>query len=677
MFDLIFKPKSIAVVGASRDKGKLGHDILENITRFGYKGKVYPINPKAKTILGHKAYKSVKDVKGKLDLAVIVVPAQIVNKVLIECGKKKIKNTIIISAGFKETGKEGAKRENQIKKTAQIYKINVVGPNCLGILNPHEKLNSSFASGMPKAGTVGFISQSGAMAVAMLDWAYTSKIGFSKIISIGNKADVSEIDLMNYMAKDPETKVIMMYLESIPDGLEFMQAAAKITTKKPIIVLKSGRSEQGQHAVSSHTGSLAGSDAAVDAAFRQCGVIRAQTVEDLFDFAKGFSMAPLPKGPGVAIVTNAGGPGIMATDALAGTNLRMAFLKLGTKNKMKKSLPEAASVYNPVDIIGDAEKDRYEVALKGVISDSNVHSILTILTPQTMTQEDETALLIGNLSRRTTKPLLTCFMGGEDVNSGRLILRRKKIPNFEYPGRAMNTLDKMYLANQIKSNKGLAKYKSKNKKIKYDTSKFQLKTMAAENLLAQYKIPVLKSKLFGKPRDLSQINDFPIAMKIASRDIVHKLASGALLINIQNEHQAKAGYKQIVKNVKKQNRKAEIDGVLVQPMAEKGTEIIIGMKRDPNFGPVILFGLGGSFVEVLKDISLRIAPFNKTDATNMIKEIKAFNLLKDADTKLIADTLVKLSHLAMDYPQITEIDMNPMIVQKKGGQVVDVRMLIK
>ena len=677
MFDLIFKPKSIAVVGASRDKGKLGHDILENITRFGYKGKVYPINPKAKTILGHKAYKSVKDVKGKLDLAVIVVPAQIVNKVLIECGKKKIKNTIIISAGFKETGKEGAKRENQIKKTAQIYKINVVGPNCLGILNPHKKLNASFASGLPSAGTVGFISQSGAMAVAMLDWAYTSKIGFSKIISIGNKADISEIDLMNFMVKDPETKVIMMYLESIPDGREFMQAAAKITTKKPIIVLKSGRSEQGQHAVSSHTGSLAGSDAAVDAAFRQCGVIRAYTVEDLFDYAKGFSMEPLPKGPGVAIVTNAGGPGIMATDALENTNLRLAFLQLKTKNKMKKSLPEAASVNNPVDIIGDAEKDRYEVALKNVIADSNVDSIVTILTPQTMTQEDETAFLIGRLSRRTAKPLLACFMGGEDVNSGRLILRRQKIPNYEYPGRAVNTLDKMYLARQIKSNKGLAKYKGKNKKLKYDISKFQLKTIDAEKLLGQYKIPVLKSKLYEQAKDLNQAKDFPAAIKIASRDIVHKFASGALLINIQNNIQARGAYRQIVNNVKKQNRKAEIDGVLVQPMVEKGTEVIIGMKRDPNFGPVILFGLGGSFVEVLKDISLRIAPFNKTDALDMIREIKAFKLLEGIDVKLIAETLVKLSHLSMDYPRITEIDMNPMIVHKKGGQVVDARILIK
>ena len=674
MLNNIFEPKSIAVIGASSKKGKLGHDILNNIKQFGYKGKIYPVNPKSKSILGLKTYKSVKSIKNKVDVALIIVPAPIVNAVLKECGQKKIKAVVIISAGFKEIGAKGEVREKEIKRTAIKYGIKIIGPNCLGFINPHIKLNASFASGMPKKGNVGFVSQSGAMAVAMLDWAYNSQVGFSKVITIGNKAGVSELELLDYLGKDPQTKVIAMYLESIVDGREFMQRAAKVTRKKPVIVLKAGRSEFGQKAVSSHTGSLAGSNAAVDAAFRQCGIIRAHNVEDLFDLCKGFSMEPLPIGPDTCIITNAGGPGIMATDALADSNLKIADLSESTKNKLRKNLPEAASVSNPIDIIGDAMFDRYKIALDSVVNDPGVNSILTILTPQTMTEEDETAAYLATLSKHTNKPLLTSFMGGEDVNSGRQILNSRDIPNYDYPWRAIYTLDKMYLAYKIKNKKGLAKYIPKQKKIKKDPKYFQLKTIDAEKLLKKYNIPVVSSKLIN---NYKEIDEFPIAMKIASRDIVHKMASGAIKINIENKHQAKIAYKEIIKNVKKHVKKPEIDGILTQPMAEKGEEIIIGMKRDPNFGPVILFGLGGSFVEILKDIALRIAPFNKAEAMDMIKQIESHELIKEYDTKLIAETLVKISHLAMDYPDIQEMDINPMIIYKHGGKVVDVRILYK
>ncbi|MBU0731290.1 acetate--CoA ligase family protein [Patescibacteria group bacterium] len=674
MLDFIFQPKSIAVIGASTTKGKLGHDILNNIKKFGYSGPVYPVNPKARTILGYKTYKSVKSVKGPIDVALIIVPASIVNAVLKECGEKKIKAVVIISAGFKEMGGDGVKREEEIKRTAIKYGIKIIGPNCLGFINPHKDLNASFASGMPNKGNVGFVSQSGAMAVAMLDWAYNSQVGFSKVITVGNKAGISELELLDYLGRDKDTKVIAMYLESIIDGREFMQRAAKVTRKKPVIVLKAGRSEYGQKAVSSHTGSLAGSDAAVDAAFRQCGVIRAGNVEDLFDLCKGFSMEPLPDGPNTCIVTNAGGPGIMASDALADTNLKLADLDESTKKKLKKNLPEAASVQNPVDIIGDAMFDRYKTALETVIDDPGVDSILTILTPQTMTEEDETARHVAKLSHTTNKPLLTSFMGGEDANSGRQILNHMDIPNYEYPWRAIYTLDKMYDAFLIKQKKGLAYYTAKHKKINKDPKYFQLKTIDAEKILLQYGIPVEKSKLITDPK---KIDEFPVAMKIASRDIVHKMASGGIKINIHNIHQARIAYKEIVRDTKKPAKKRELDGILVQPMMDKGEEIIIGMKRDPHFGPVILFGLGGSFVEVLKDISLRIAPFNRPEAMDMIKQVASYEIIKDYDTKLIADTLVKVSHMAMDYEDITEMDINPMIVYKKGGKVVDVRMLYK
>ncbi len=402
MLEYIFKPKSIALVGASRDADSLGHDILENVKNLGFKGKIYPVNLKAKKILGLKCFKSVLDIPGKIDLAIIMVPAKFVNQVVKECGKKKIKGVVVISAGFKETGKKGEKLEQELQKIAKKYGIKVIGPNCLGILNPHLKLNASFAEGMPSKGNVGLVSQSGAMAVAVMDWAYQSKLGFSKIISIGNKAGLTEIELLKYLASDPETDVIMMYLESLVDGREFMKLADKVTDKKPVIIMKAGTSEIGSKAISSHTGSLAGSDQAVETAFKQSGVIRARTVEDFFDYAKGFSWAPLPKGKGVAIVTNAGGPGVMAADTLADSGLKLEELR---------------------DILGDAKVDRYEKALKEVLKNPKVDSVICILTPQTMTQEDETAELIAKL--KTNKPVLPVFMGGEDVNSGRLILQKK------------------------------------------------------------------------------------------------------------------------------------------------------------------------------------------------------------------------------------------------------------
>ena len=676
MLNYIFNPKSIALVGASRDADSLGHDILENVKKLGFKGKIYPVNLKAKQIMGLKCYKSVLEIRGKVDLAVIMVPGKFVKLVLEECGKKKIKGVVIISAGFKETGKEGLKEEQELQKIAKKHKIKIIGPNCLGILNPHIKMNASFAEGMPNAGSVGLVSQSGAMAVAIMDWAYQSKIGFSKIISIGNKAGLTELELMEYLAADKDTKVIMMYLESIADGQELMKLADRVTDTKPVIVLKAGASEIGEKAISSHTGSLAGSDQAVETAFAQSGIIRARTVEDFFDYAKAFSWAPLPRDNRVAIVTNAGGPGIMTVDALADTKLQLAKFDAHTNKYLKNNLPASASIKNPVDIIGDALVDRYKVALKAVLDDKNVDAVLCLLTPQTMTQEDETAELIAYLAKHSRKPILPVFMGGEDVNSGRLILQKHKIPNFEYGWRAVRTLEQMYLAKRIKTEVVLPSYKGKNRRLKVEGSWSQLKTRECEDLLSDYGIRVLKSKLYKNKKELTEIKKWPVAMKIASRDVIHKKASGAVEIMIKDHKQAKKVYKNIIENVKKIKRKVEIDGVLVQPMAPPDfTEVIIGMKRDPQFGPMIMFGLGGSFVEILKDVSFRITPVNKKDALKQLQEIKSFELIKDKDLDFLADTLVKLSKFSLDYPQIQEIDLNPVMVYKTGGRVVDTRMM--
>lgn len=677
MLEYIFNPKSIALIGASRDEKSLGFSILSNVAKLGFAGDIYPVNPKATEILGLTCYVSVLKIPKPIDLAVIMVPAKFVAAVLTECGKKNIKGVIIISAGFKEIGAEGLEREKEIQSIAKKYQIKLIGPNCLGIMNPHIKLNASFADGMPAPGKIGLISQSGAMAVAILDWAYQSQLGFSKIISIGNKAGLTELDLMKYLAADPETKVIVMYLESITNGWEFMKLADKITNTKPIIVLKAGTTAAGSKAISSHTGSLAGSNKVVQVAFKQCGVVRAKTVEDLFDFAKAFASLPLPKGNRVAIITNAGGPGIMTTDAIAETKLKLAEFSTETKKILLKKLPATASVNNPVDIIGDALLDRYEIALKTVLKDPNVDSVVVILTPQTMTQKKETAELVAKLARKSRKPIIPVFMGGDQVNVGRLVLKKNKIPNYAYGERAIRTLDKMYLANWIKKEIVLPKYNKKRKKLNFDTSKIQLKTVHAEALLREYGIPTLPNHLITKKEDLKKIDYWPIALKIASRDIIHKKDSQALAINIQTLLQAEQKRQEIINNVKNNFTKAEIEGVLAQPMAKPDSlEIIIGMKRDENFGPVIMFGLGGSYVELLKDVSFRLAPLNVKEAIKQIQNIKTYPILKKYDINLIIDLLIKISHLALDYPQIQEIDLNPVMLYKKGGVVVDARMML-
>lgn len=676
MFNYIFNPKAIALIGASRDPHSLGYDVLGNVKKLGYTGKIYPVNLNARKILGLDCYRSVLDIKDSVDLAVIMVPAKFVAQVCKECGQRGIKGVVVISSGFKETGKEGLRRERKLQIIAKKYNIQIIGPNCLGIVNPYINLNASFAKGMPKRGNVGLISQSGAMAVAILDWACQSKVGFSKIISIGNKAGLTEIDLMRFLSADPQTKVIVMYLESICNGSEFMKLADKITNKKPIIALKAGTSLDGRKAISSHTGSLAGSDQTIETAMRQCGVIRARTVEDLFDYAKAFSWLPLPRNNRVAIITNAGGPGIMATDTLARTQLRLAELSEATKRYLSKRLPATASVHNPVDIIGDALADRYQLAIDAVLADKNVDAVVVILTPQSMTEEKETAELVAERVKKSKKPILPVFMGGEEVNKGKFVLTGMRVPNFEFCERAVRTLDKMYVAHRIKTDVVLPKYLIKNKKLKFSLNKPQLKTLDCEKILEAYDIPILKNRLIERQKDLAKINFWPIAVKIASRDIVHKKASGAVIVDVKNKTQAAKAFSKIIKNVKKLNRRAEIDGVLAQPMARKGKEIIIGMKRDANFLPIIMFGLGGSFVEAVRDVSFRIAPYLKKDAVKQIKEIKTYNLIKKYDTDFLADLLIKVSHLALDYPQIKELDLNPIIVYKKGGKVIDVRMMI-
>ncbi len=693
----LFEPRSIAVIGASTQKNKLGYDVFQNLAILGYKGKLFPVNPKGGELLGHPIYKKVSLIKDKIDLAVIIVPAEFVAKIVNECGKKEIKNIVIISSGFKEIGNEGIKREKALQKLIKKYDLNLIGPNCLGILNTKIKLNASFAEGMPASGNVSLISQSGAMAVAISDWAYTHNLGFSKIISLGNKAGVNEIDLLEYLAKDRSTRVILMYLESIENGQEFMRIAQKITKKKPIIIIKSGTSDQGVKAISSHTGSLAGSDEAIKTVFKQSGIIRAKTVEDLFDYARGFSYQKTPKGGKVAIISNAGGPAIMATDSLEKYNLQLACFSQKTNNQLKKNLPQAAAVGNPVDILGDALADRYQIALKAVLKDKNVDTAVVLLTPQIITEEEKTAEVIVKFSKKyPKKTILTCFMGGKNVAEAKNLLSSKKIPNFNFPDRAIKTLKQMVNYTEwqkekiYKPNNCKLRHKKTNKETihrKLKRSKGQVEMPLLLDLLRLYDIHTPTSGIAQTQNEALQIADkvgYPVVLKICSKEIIHKTDAGGVRVNLKSAEEVKTAYKEILQKVKKYNPHAHFGGMFVQDMTTIGREVIIGMKRDPQFGPLLMFGLGGIYVEVLRDVTFRVAPISFEEAEKMVSEIKAIKLLKgirgekSIDFKKLASVICHVSQMVSDFPEIQELDLNPLIVREKGKDVlaIDARILV-
>jgi acetyl coenzyme A synthetase (ADP forming)-like protein len=693
----LFCPKSVAVVGAARDEKKVGHIILCNIIDSGYKGKIFPINPKAKKVCGLSCYKSVLDVPCDIDLAVMVIPSALVIGVLEECSKKKVKWSIIISSGFKESGIEGVRRERQLLEKAESLGIRILGPNCLGIIDTNCPINASFSSSMPPSGNIGFISQSGALGVAMLDWAKTNNIGFSKFVSLGNKADVSENDFIEKWQNEEDTGVITAYLEGVKYGREFIKISSKVTKKKPIIVIKSGNTDAGARAVSSHTGTLAGSARAYEAAFKQAGIIRAYTIRDLFNYASAFSYQPLPKGKKVAIITNAGGPGIMATDACEKNDVQLASFENKTIENLKKFLPEAANLYNPVDILGDALADRYKKALEVIIEDANVDAVLVLLTPQGMTQSLETARAVIQVIKdsRSTVPVLTSFMGGTEVEKALEFLAEKNIPNFKIPEEAVDTLRVMMDYTEWKSARifGIEKFDIDNSRVREIFEKCrcegrtELGEMESREILKIYDIRIPKAELARDVKQARQIAEkigYPLVLKIVSPNILHKTDVGGVKVEIEDEKDLEENYDQILFNVKKYMPDANLRGVLVQEFIEDKKETIIGMSEDPQFGPIIMFGLGGIYVEALKDVSFRIAPVSSKAASQMVEEIKAFKLLKGvrgedpSDIDSIIDVILKVSQMVTDFPEIMEMDINPLFVKKQGeGSIAgDVRIRI-
>jgi acetyl coenzyme A synthetase (ADP forming)-like protein len=709
--DAIFSPQSVAVLGASTTPGKVGHDIFANILKGGYQGTLYPVNPSARSVLSVRAYKSILEIPDSIDLAMIILPPRLALKAVEETVEKGVKGIVIVSAGFREVGAEGLEIENRITAMCRQAGIRLVGPNCLGVINPLSavRLNASFSARMPEAGSISFISQSGALCTAVLDFAADRNFGFSKFISTGNKADVDELDLLRYFHQDLDTKVIMIYLEELRRGPEFIQTVKEITSGNrptPILAIKSGRTTEGAKAAASHTGSLAGSEAVYDAIFEQCGIIRVDSIAELFDFANAFAyksetslgklMRKIPNGNRVAIVTNAGGPGILATDMTMSSGLQLASFSEETQEALKSHLPEAASVKNPVDVIGDAAQDRYENALEAVINDQGVDGALVILTPQSMTNALGTAQAIVRIARRSQKPILCSFMGIIDVSAGVKYLQEQGYPVYTFPENAAKAFGALYRYSQWLNRQHLAQFKLQHDKERaaeviddaINAGKTYLGELEGLDILKSYGFQTLLTELATDAKQAVTIAEkigYPVVMKIVSPQIVHKSDAGGVKVGIKSPEQVRETFAAIVASARAYSPDAQITGVLIQQMAPQGEEVILGMNRYPIFGPLLMFGLGGIFVEIFRDVSFRLAPLGRNEARRMIKKIKGFKLLQGfrgrpkADVAVLEKYLVSLSDLAASHPDIAEMDINPLIVhpEGQGATVADCRILLK
>lgn len=688
MLEHFFQPNTVAVIGASTDPVKVGHAVFRNMISYGFKGVVYPINPNADSLLGHQCFPSITEVPGAVDLAVVVVPAKLVSKVMQECGEKGIDSVIIITAGFKEAGPEGAELEREVGAIARAHGIRVVGPNCLGVVVPALGVNASFAAGMPQAGNVSLMSQSGALATAIMDWALEQGVGFSKFVSFGNGLDIETLELLRAWRDDADTSVIVAYVEGLRDGAEFMKVAREVTAIKPVIILKSGGTAAGARAVSSHTGSLAGSEQAYDAAFRQTGVTRANSVGDLFDCALAFAYQPLPEGPATAVVTNAGGPGIMATDACERTGvLRLASPEKSTVDRLREKLPPASNFYNPFDVLGDADAERYRFALDAVLADPNVNAVVALLAPQAMTEVEDTARAIYEAASADAKPVLACMMGGQKIRAGDRYLDAHRIPSYAYPEQAVEALAQMvrYRQRLREPEPEITHFEAEREKVGQvlravrAQSRVNLVEVEAREVLAAYGFRVPAARLVRSAEEAAQAAEgigYPVVMKISSPDILHKSDIGGVRVGIATTEQVADTFDLIMLRAQRYMPDAKLNGVLVQEMVRGGKEVILGMSRDPQFGPLIMFGLGGIYVEVLKDVAFRVAPLDRRSAQQMLQEIRGSALLggargeRPADTEAITEALLRLSQLVLDFPEILELDINPLAALEPGRGVV-------
>jgi len=692
-----FDPDTIAIFGASNSEGSVGFALMKNLVGSGFMGTVYPINYKHKSIYGIRSYANLRDTRDKIDLAVIATPAKTVPGIVEECGQNGVGAIVIISAGFMEAGEKGKSMVGGVLATAKKYNMRIIGPNCLGFINPSKKLNASFANKMALPGKIAFISQSGALCTAILDWSVEQNVGFSHFVSIGSMIDVGFHDLIDYFGTDPHTSSIVIYMESLTNARKFMSAARAFSRNKPIIVLKAGKSSQGAKVALSHTGTLAGNDIAFDAAFKRAGIIPVSTIEQLFNAAQALAMQTRPLSKNLAIVTNAGGPGVLATDHLVNLEGELATFSDKTMEKLNEVLPPMWSHGNPVDVLGDAGDDRYAIAAEACLQDKNVDGLLVILTPQSMTDPSKIATKLVEVAKKHKKPILASWMGEKDVAEGRDILEAGNIPVYRIPENAVTTFMDMYrytrnietlyetpatIPHQFKPKK------EDNRKLLdgiLAENRLILTENEAKTLLTNYHIPVTNNGIATNKEEAAELAakiGFPVVMKIASPDILHKTDTGGVVLNVSSKQKAKTIFQDIITKAKKANPDANIHGVLIEEMVSKKYELLIGSKKDPIFGPVIVFGMGGVAVEVFKDLNVGLPPLNMALAERLIEGTKIYKLLKGyrgmkgVDIKSIQFLLYKFAYLVMDFPEIKEIDINPFVVDEDGGVVLDAKVIL-
>jgi acetyltransferase len=694
MLETLLYPKSIAVIGVSRNPEKVGYAVLANLVNGGFKGAIVPVNPEASEILGLKCYKSLDEYKGQIELSVIVVAGKYVKDALRKSIDAGAKSVIVITAGFKEVGAAGAAAEQELVEICRASSVRMVGPNCLGVLNTDHHMNATFAPSVPPPGKISVISQSGALCVAILDWAAEQKLGLGKVISFGNKADLNEVDFIQALAEDQETNVIAGYLESIKEGDKFLRIAEQAASIKPVVILKVGVTQAGAKAASSHTGSLAGADMAYGAAFKRAGVIRAENFEALFDYATAFAMQPLPNGVRVAIITNAGGPGIMAADAAESLGLKMVSPSKESDVKLRAFMPASGAFGNPIDVIGDADPGLYTKAFEVMQEDETIDAIVVVVTPQNMTKPLELAEKLG-AAHTGKKPLLAAFMGGTEVAAAREKLMALGIPNYPSPDRAIVALRAMcdYAAWKRRPVRVVTRFPVNRRRVdriintQERSGAMQIGEVEAKEILRAYDFNVLGGQLARTGDESVEIAErlgYPVVLKISSPDIIHKSDFGGVRINLANAEQVRDAFDLMMLRIQKRAPNAHLRGAYVEKMGQRGREVILGMTRDPQFGPMLMFGLGGIFVEVMKDVTFHLAPITAEEAMQMLKGTRSYALLQGArgqapvDLETLAGALQRISQLATDYPEILELDINPFIVGPVGTQayVADARMTL-
>jgi len=692
MLDKLFSPRAIAVIGASKTVGKVGYDTVSNLVKSGFQGPIIPVNSAGGELFGLKVYPQIADYPEPIDMVVIAVPAEMVPAAAREAVKKKAGAIVVVASGFKESGPQGKAIEDELIEICRKGGVRLLGPNCLGVINTAINLNASFSKRLPQAGQLAIFSQSGALCTAMMDIAEERELGVSKAVSIGNKADITEVDILTALAHDEATKVIVGYLEDISDGDKFVKAAEEASSRKPVVILKAGTTAAGSRAASNHTGVLAGKDTAYGAAFKRAGICRADSFEALFDYASALALQPTPKGNRVLIITNSGGSGTMAADAVEKAGMSVTPLSGPLAAQLRAQLPPAAFIDNPIDISADAEPRHYAAAIDIAVADEAIDAILVVLAPQYMTEPAATVrAIVAHLDETT--PVLASFLGGSDIMPPRKELAAAGLPFYDSPERAVGALKAMHDYGVWKDRpaRHVVRFPVNRRRVertiarRQRTNRLRLGEVKSKDILKAYGFHTLEGKLTSTPEEAvesARFIGFPVALKIISPSIVHKSDLGGVRLNLGSAQEVADAFDLMMLRINKHAPNAIIGGIYVEKMAEKGLEVIIGMTRDPQFGPMLMFGLGGIFVEVMKDVTFHLAPITENEAVQMLQSTRSYELLqgkrglKEVDIHAIAVALQRISQLTTDFPQILDLEINPLIVGEIGNEpvVVDASM---